>query len=72
MRIAKIRMAWPRLEPPSKPASITVTDLLGVPDGPENYVVIRQWMASVWESSADRQAWVRETTGRLIGREPEW
>lgn len=32
--------------------------------------VIRQWMAAVWESWADRQVWVRETAGGLIDRSP--
>ncbi len=65
VRIARARKDWPRLEPPSEPASLTVVDVLMVPDGPLKDAMIRQWMASVWESWADRQAWVRETTRAL-------
>ena len=66
MRIAKIRKDWPRLEPPTQPAAITVLDVLRLPDGPEKDAMIRQWMVAVWESWADRQARVRETTDGLI------
>jgi hypothetical protein len=34
-RIARLRKDWPRLEPPARPAAITVLDVLRVPDGPE-------------------------------------
>ena len=69
MRIAKIRKDWPRLEPPSHPAGITVMDVLMVPD-PEKDAMIRRWMAAVWKNWADRQAWVRETTDRLMTCHP--
>jgi hypothetical protein len=68
MRIAKIRKDWPRLEPPTRPAASTVLDVLKVPDGSMKDAMIRQWMVAVWESWADRQAWVRETTDRLVSR----
>jgi hypothetical protein len=32
--------------------------------------MIRQWMAAVWASWEDRQAWVRETTDPLLVRQP--
>jgi hypothetical protein len=68
MLIAKVRKDWPRLEPPARPACLTVMNVLKTPDGTEKDVMIRQWMAAVWESWADRQVWVRETTDVLLGR----
>ena len=68
MRIARFRKNWPRLEPPSQPAVITILDVLTVQDGPEKDAMICRWMEAVWESWADRQVWVRETTDGLIGR----
>ena len=65
-RIAKLRKDWPRLEPPATPAAITVLDVLMVRDGREKDAMIRRWMAAVWESWADRQAWVREITDHLL------
>ena len=66
MRIARIRKDWPRIEPPARPAGITVLDVLQVPDGPKKDAIIRQWMEAVWENWADRQAWVREETAELL------
>jgi hypothetical protein len=68
VQIAKIRKDWPRLEPPVHPAPITVRDVLEAPDGPEKDARIRQWMAAVWASWADRQPWVRETADALLSR----
>jgi hypothetical protein len=62
IRIARGRKDLPRLEPPPRPALITVPGVLKVPDGLEKNAMIRRWMAGVWESWADRQQWVRETT----------
>jgi hypothetical protein len=70
MRIARFRKDWPRLDPPAQPAEITVLDVLRVPDGPGKDAMIRQWMAAVWASWEDRQAWVRETTDPLLFRQP--
>jgi hypothetical protein len=68
MQIARVRKEWPRLEPPATPASLTVMNVVKAPDGPERDAMIRRWMAAVWESWADRQAWVRETTDALLSR----
>jgi hypothetical protein len=65
MRIARVRKNWPCLEPPRTPASLTVMDVLNAVDGPEKDALIRQWMAAVWESWADRQQWVRAMMGEL-------
>ena len=70
MRIARVRKDWPRLEPPARPATLTVVDVQKAPDGPEKDAMIRRWMAAVWESWADRQVWVREITDALINRYP--
>ena len=68
MQIAKIRKDWPRLEPPVRPAQLTVMDVLKAPDGIKKDAMIRQWMETVWENWADRQVWVRETTDALLDR----
>ena len=68
MRIAGIRKDWPRLEPPARPAGITVLDVLKVPDGLKEDALIRQWMAAVREIWGDRQMWVREAIGVLPGQ----
>jgi hypothetical protein len=70
LQIARVQKDWPRLEPPARPATLTVMDALKVPDGQEKDAMIRQWMAGVWESWADRQAWVRETIDALLDRQP--
>ena len=62
-QIARVQKDWPRLKPPSRPAFLTVMDVLKVPDGLEKDAMIRQWMATIWASWADRQVWVREITG---------
>lgn len=66
MRIARVQKTWPRLEPPTRPATLTVADVLRVPDGPEKDALIRRWMAEVWESWGERQEQVREITDYLL------
>jgi hypothetical protein len=66
-QIARVQKDWPRLEPPARPACLTVMDVLSVPDGPGKDAVIRQWMTEVWASWVERQAWVREITGKVLG-----
>jgi Family of unknown function (DUF5946) len=68
MRIAKIRKDWPRLEPPERPASLTVGNVLQESPGPERDAMIMLWAAAVWESWVDRHAWVQETADGLVGR----
>ena len=70
LQIARVRKDWPRLEPPARPAQLTVIDVLRVPDGPEKDAMIRQWMKAVWKSWADRQVWVREMPDALLDRQP--
>jgi hypothetical protein len=67
-RIARIHRDWPELEPPGTPAEVTVMGVLRVPEGDERDAMIRQWMAAVWASWADRQAWVRETVDAVFLR----
>jgi len=66
MRIAMVRKVWPELEPPTKPAGITVLDVLVVREGSERERMIRRWMEAVWESWADRQEGVRQMTDDLL------
>lgn len=66
MRIARVRKDWPRLEPPGRPADLTVMDVLSAGTDAERDAMIRQWMGAVWASWADRQGWVRATTDDLL------
>jgi hypothetical protein len=68
IQIAKIRKDWPRLEPPGQPAKLTVVDVLQAGTDTEKDAMILEWAAAVWESWADCQAWVRETTDDLLSR----
>lgn len=68
MQIAAIRKDWPRLDPPQQPAALTVRDVLRAGSDAEREMMIRRWMAAVWESWEDRQEWVRETTDELLAR----
>jgi hypothetical protein len=68
LQIARVRKNWPRLEPPTRPAFLTVLDVQKIPDSPEKDAMIRRWMSAVWENWADRQAWVRETTEEVLFR----
>jgi hypothetical protein len=70
MQIARVRKDWPRLEPPTRPAGITVRDVLEAGSDAEKDRIIHEWMAAVWESWADRQEWVREKTDELLLRGP--
>lgn len=69
MRIVKIRKNLSWLEPPRKPAYLTVMDVLMAPDGRRD-AMIRTWVAAVGESWAERQVWVRETTDAQLNRSP--
>jgi len=68
MQLANVRKDWPRLDPPLRPVSITVRNVLMAAEGPARDAMIRAWMAAVWEGWADRQQWVRETTDALLAR----
>jgi hypothetical protein len=66
MKLARIRKDWPRLNPPTIPAPITVLDVMqGQTDGEKDHL-IREWMEAVWESWSDRHEWVRSTTESLL------
>ena len=66
MRIARVRKDWPRLDPPEKPAVLTVIDVLAAASDEERDAMIGDWMREVWESWAGCHDWVRETTGALL------
>jgi hypothetical protein len=68
MQIAKIRKDWPRLEPPVRPAALTVMDVMQAGPGPDRDAMILQWAGAVWVSWVDQQAWVRETAEGLLDR----
>jgi hypothetical protein len=65
MHIARIQKNWPHMEPPVKPAGITVMDVPGAGTDAEKDAMIRRWMVAVWASWEDRKEWVRETTVRI-------
>ena len=66
MQIARVRKNWPRLNPPDRPPSITVRDVLleKTDDGRDR--MIREWMVAVWDSWTDCHEWVRSTTEELL------
>jgi len=66
MRIARIFRVWPRLEPPAKPAELTVLDVLQADSYEKNDEMIRQWSKSVWKSWEHYHPWVRETAARML------
>lgn len=66
MKIGRTRHAWPRLEPPERPAVLTVQDVLNAGTDAEKDEAILRWAASVWKSWEHRHAWVRETTERVL------
>jgi hypothetical protein len=66
MQIAKIPKDLTRLDPPAQPAGITVRDVLE--GDSDSDATIRQWMAAVWASWADRQGWVRAVAGEALIR----
>jgi hypothetical protein len=68
MQIARVRKDWPQFDPPGQPAARTVMDVLLARSDAERDAMIVKWMAAVWESWEDRQAWVRETTDDLLLR----
>ncbi len=68
MRIANRRKVWPRLEPPSVQAGLTVLDVLTAVTDAERDAMIRKWMTAVWDSWRDSQGWVRETTDEFLKR----
>ena len=68
MQIAKARKTWPRMDPPARPAPVTVRDVLNAPEGPQRDVILRRWMISVSESWADQQQWVRKVTDYTMGQ----
>ena len=53
MRMAKHRKTWPRLPLPTSQASITVSDVLAKPPGPQRDGMIHQWCQSVWRTWQD-------------------
>jgi hypothetical protein len=66
MQIARLRKAWPRLEPPVLSAGMTIKDVFQAETDAEKDAMIRRWMEAVWSSWEDRQVWVREMTEGLI------
>ncbi len=72
MRIAEVRKVWPRLEPPLRPAVLTVMDVLQAGTDGEKDAMIRKWMAAVWESWADRHSWIRITTDEILACSGKW
>jgi hypothetical protein len=66
IRISKVRKVWPRLEPPDRPAILSVMDVLKTGTDEEKDAMIRKWMTSVWERWGDRHEWVKKTTDELL------
>ena len=65
-RIGRVRRVWPRLEPPARPAGLTVVDVLRADTDEKKDALIREWSESVWQSWEDLHPWIRETTSNLL------
>lgn len=50
MQLAKTKEAWPRFELPASRGSITPSDVMRAPAGPERDAAIHAWCASVWDA----------------------
>src|SRR5437870_9391695 len=49
MALAKRKRVWPSFALPNDRGSLTVTDVLAAPEGPERDRAIHSWSASVWD-----------------------
>lgn len=66
MKIAKRRKDWPRLEPSSPGAELTVVSVLQATTDAEKERMLMSWAASVWKSWEHQHAWIREITGMTL------
>jgi hypothetical protein len=67
MRMARMPVQWPRLEPPEARASMTVWDVLQTPiEGRQ--AAIKQWSAAVWQTWRPR----RDDVERLAREHAGW
>ena len=53
MQMASKRRMWPKINPPHRRGSITVSDVMNVPPGIQRDEMIHTWCASVWEAWKD-------------------
>ncbi|HEV2278523.1 MAG TPA: DUF5946 family protein [Acidobacteriaceae bacterium] len=65
MRLANRPKQWPVLPLPRDRGSITVSDVLKAPAGPERDAMIERWSASVWQEWQES----RNTIADLLSRE---
>jgi hypothetical protein len=66
IRIANRRKDWPRPEPPSRMAELTVMDVLRVGTDAEKEKMLMRWASSVWEIWEHQHAWIREVTEKAL------
>lgn len=50
MKLAKTGKTWPALPVPQDRGTITVQDVLAVPEGPDRDQMISEWCSSVWKA----------------------
>jgi hypothetical protein len=60
MQIARRKQTWPSFAFPRNRGSMTVTDVMAAPPGPERDSAIHRWCASVWEAFADSRPAIAE------------
>jgi len=63
MRLAQPKRIWPSFPLPSERGSLTCTDVLAEPEGPERDAAISAWCRSVWQAFAEAQPAVRSLVG---------
>lgn len=66
MKLARLRIAWPRLEPPAGPWDMTVADVFRAEPGEAREARRREWAAAVWRGWAGSRDWVREQCARYL------
>lgn len=68
MALAKRKTDWPRLEPPERPGTVTVKDVVGAEPGEARDKLLIEWARSVWMAwPQGTQEWIRELAGGLSG-----
>ncbi len=53
--LARKKREWPRVPLPEARGSVTATDVLAVPAGPQRDLAIHDWCSSVWTAFAGNQ-----------------
>jgi hypothetical protein len=66
MQLGSLKKSWPKLEPPSEPAKLTVLDVVNAAHGESRDQMLRQWAKAVWDSWEHAHAWTRHISNELL------